>query len=81
MVLGYIKPKLIFASLLVSTGASMSFNKVSSVLPAPVSWSRLPDAKPGGGSQGGRPLSNGTTPLVSICDGIQDDFYHIKWEI
>ena len=66
MVLGSIEPKFIFISLLVSTGASMSFNKVSSVLPAPASWSRLPDAKPGGGSQGGRPLSNGMTALVSV---------------
>ena len=86
MVLGSIKPKFIFVSLLVLTKALMSFDKILSVLPAPVSWSRLPDIEPRGGSEDGRTSHNRTISLVSdfifhFVEAVHDDFYHTKWEI
>ena len=64
----------------------MSFDKVSSVLPAPVSWSRLHELEPGGGSEDGVTLHNRTISLVSdfifhFVEAVHDDFYHTKWEI
>ena len=47
----------------------MSFNNVSSVLPAPSSWSRFPAAGPGGGS-----LSTGAGALLS------DLIFHFEME-
>ena len=59
----------------------MSFDKVSSIVPGPVSWSRLPDVKPDGGSEDGGTLHNRTISQVSDFIFHFVEAVHTKWEI